>query len=367
MLTRTEIDQIIRMNNLILRNLRITQAYYELSQGMAQVLGGENVNWCSFATYASKTAGYAIRHDRLPDKLALAFEWMDGSFDRLRAGHADTRTRLHSYLTDPAHRLTVDHEGLVESILDCISLSVSIGNGRVFAELAHPFHRFITELGQDAAYDENHLQYFLAQFRPGPVAGNGQDYLIEAFTTYYRARFMEDSAQKAQAILLANLLVGLHEQIRLQPHIAEALEAPVAALRAQPVARLGGGLPATVWHMARRMGQQLLTRNMLFITIPAGDLRLGHNVKPPVGAHKFPPSLVTIQNGRLRQLLERWDFSDETLTGTAAVNWARLDDRMHFIADFFRSHQQNEHLFQPPFVPVQVAGMQAGCIPGGVL
>ncbi|MCL4263588.1 MAG: hypothetical protein KJ069_10255 [Anaerolineae bacterium] len=47
-------------------------------QGMAQVLGRENTNWCSFAMYASKTAGYAIRHDRLPDKLALAFAWVDG-------------------------------------------------------------------------------------------------------------------------------------------------------------------------------------------------------------------------------------------------------------------------------------------------
>lgn len=367
MLTRTEIDQIIRMPNLILRNLRITQAYYELSQGMAQVLGHENTNWCSFATYASKTAGYAIRHDRLPDKLALAFEWADAPFDRLRADRVAPRTRLHTYLTDPARRLMVEDEGVVESILDCISLSVSIGNGRVFAELAHPFHRFITELGQDTTYDENHLQYFLAQFRPGPIKEDGQDYLIEAFTSYYQARFMDDAAHKAQAMLLANLLVGLHEQIRLQPHIAEALEAPVAALRAQPAAKLGGVLPASAWKMARRMGQQLLTRSMMFITIPAGELRLGQNVKPPVGAHKFPPALVTIQNGRLRQLLNRWDFSDETLTGTAAVNWARLEDRMHFIADFFRSHQQNADLFQPPFVPVQVAGMLSGCIPGGVL
>lgn len=359
MLTRTDIDHIIRMPNLILRNLRITQAYYELSQGMAQALGRENANWCSFATYASKTAGYAIRHDRLPDKLALAFAWVDG--------RAVTRARLHTYLTNPAHRLTADNEGWVEGILDCISLSVSIGNGRVFAELAYPFHRFITELSQDTRYDENHLQDFLAQFRPGPVKEDGQDYLIEAFTTYYQARFMANSGQQSQAMLLANLLVGLHEQIRLQPHIAEALEAPVAALHAQPAARLGGVLPSAAWQMARRLGQELLTRNMLFITIPAGELRLGHNVQPPAGAHKFPPSLVTIQNARLRQLLQRWDFSDETLTGTAAINWARLEDRMHFIADFFRSHQQNEHLFQPPFLPVQVMGIQDGRIPTGTL
>ncbi len=367
MLTQKDIDQIIRMPNLILRNLRITQAYYELSQGMAQVLGDENANWCSFATYASKTAGYAIRHDRLPDKLAVAFDWADGPLDWFRPGHTTTRTRLHTYLTNPANRLAVEDEGVVESILDCISLSVSIGNGRVFAELAHPFHRFITGLGQDAMYNETHLQRFLTQFRPGPIQEDGQDFLIEAFTTYYQARFMSDPAQKAQAMLLANLLVGLHEQIRLQPHIAEALEAPVTALQGQPAARLGDKLPAAAWQMARRLGQQLLTRSMLFITIPAGELRLGQNVKPPTGAYKFPPSLVTIQNGRLRQLLQRWDFSDETLTGTAAINWARLEDRMHFIADFFRSHQQNEHLFQPPFLPIQVMGIGDGRIPAGAL
>ncbi|MBE7533119.1 MAG: hypothetical protein HND44_05790 [Chloroflexi bacterium] len=39
-MTRTEIDQIIRMPNLILRNLRITQAYHAAGELAAGMLSG---------------------------------------------------------------------------------------------------------------------------------------------------------------------------------------------------------------------------------------------------------------------------------------------------------------------------------------
>lgn len=355
MVNQAEITQTLQMNNLILRNLRITQTYHDLSQGMAQAIGQDNANWCSFATFASKTAGYAIRHDRMPHAAAIALNRVDV--------RATARARLRSYLADPTLRLTINNEGLVEAILDSISLNVSIGNGRVFAELAHPFHHFIMNLGQDTTYNENRLHTFLAQFRPGTVAQGGQDYLMEAFAAYYTAKFETNPRRKAQTILLANLLVGLHEQIRLQPYIAEALEAPVAVLRAS----FGNAVPAPVWQFAQHLGQQMLTQMTLFIATPTGELRLGQNVRPPLGASKFPAHLTAIENMRLRRLLREWDRSDNTLTGTAADNWACLEDRMHFIADFFRSHQQNRHLFQTPFSRPQLSAIQIGQIPMGNL
>jgi hypothetical protein len=301
--------------------------------------------------------------------VALALERLNGRRAQAAASPAATRARLHTYLANPAHRLAAENDGLVEAILDSISLSVSIGNGRVFAELAHPFHQFAAELGRDTLYSERRLQRFLAQFRPGPVEAGGQDGLIEAFTAYYQARFTTEPAPKAQMIFLANLLVGLHEQIRLQPHIAEALEAPAATVHAHFPGWLGEPAASSpqVWHALYRLGQQVLTRTMLFITTPAGDLRLGQNVRPPLGHTKFPDPLVKIENERLRQLLQAWDWSNDTLTGTAAVNWASLADRMHFIADLFRSHQQSDQLLLPPFLPAQARLIRDGRIPAGVL
>ena len=44
-----------------LRNLRITLCYSKLSLALAERFGRGNVNWCTFATWASKTAGRFIR------------------------------------------------------------------------------------------------------------------------------------------------------------------------------------------------------------------------------------------------------------------------------------------------------------------
>ena len=56
-----EIDRVTHLEEAPLRNLLITQTYYELSHGLATVTGIGNANWSSFAAWASKTAGQTIR------------------------------------------------------------------------------------------------------------------------------------------------------------------------------------------------------------------------------------------------------------------------------------------------------------------
>ena len=48
------------------RNLLITQCYHDLSAALAHRLGAENANWCTFATWASRTAGRFIRDEEVP-------------------------------------------------------------------------------------------------------------------------------------------------------------------------------------------------------------------------------------------------------------------------------------------------------------
>ena len=67
---RLLVDQVNRIVALdaqpVLRNLLITQCYHDLSEELGRVLGARNVNWCSYATWASKTAGRFIRNEEIP-------------------------------------------------------------------------------------------------------------------------------------------------------------------------------------------------------------------------------------------------------------------------------------------------------------
>lgn len=365
MLTPADVKNITTLDNLIVKNLKITQAYSDLSLGMQRVIGDRNANWCSFATHASKTAGYAIRNEIMPSAVSQALT----HFDSYRRSVAF----LGRYLEDPETTLT-GNSGLIQDILLRVSRSVSLGNCKVFAELAPLFSRMITWFARDDKPDPDKLQLFLSQLRLGTVEeGEGQAYLIEAFTAYYQARFETDTKKKAQLIFLANLLVGMHEQVRLQPNIAAALHAPVEELLQPWLQRLAAGLPYAAGPALRQVimikGRQLFatiaTHTMMVITVPAGNLALNQDVRSPAGYAKFPQELATIEHPRLRELVQRWDRHLDTLRGSAATDWASLADRMSFIIDFFRSHQQNPNLFTPPFTPTQVAHIHAGRVPAG--
>jgi hypothetical protein len=367
MFTPADVKRITTLDNLILKNLKITQAYSELSLAMQRVVGDRNANWCSFATHASKTAGYAIRNEVMPSAVSQALT----HFESYRRSVAF----LGRYLENPETTL-YGNSGLVQEVLLGVSRSVSLGNCKVFAELAPLFGRMIIWFARDERPDQDKLQLFLSQLRLGTVEeGPGQAYLIEAFTAYYQARFETDTKKKAELIFLANLLVGMHEQVRLQPNIAGALHAPAEELLQPWLQRLATGLPYAAGPALRQVimikGRQLFatiaTNTMMVITVPAGNLALNQDVRSPAGYSKFPQELGTIEHPRLRELAQRWDRHLDTLRGSAATDWASLADRMSFIIDFFRSHQQNPNIFSPPFSAAQASHIRDGCVPAGQL
>ena len=59
-----DIRRIALINNPVLRNVLITQSYYELSQIIMSRTGAV-ANWCTFATWASRQAGQSIRKEDL--------------------------------------------------------------------------------------------------------------------------------------------------------------------------------------------------------------------------------------------------------------------------------------------------------------
>ena len=58
--TVTEVDDIAAIGDPVVRNLRITQCYHELSHAIAARVS-PGANWCTFATWASRQAGQTIR------------------------------------------------------------------------------------------------------------------------------------------------------------------------------------------------------------------------------------------------------------------------------------------------------------------
>jgi hypothetical protein len=256
-----------------------------------------------------------------------------------------------------------------------VSLLVSGGYILVFDALAWPFSSLISAFSRDWDYNENKLQMFLREhFRPGPLSSGGQDCLIEAFTSYYNARFTTNRNRKAEYVLQGNLPIALHEQTQLQPYIEKALAVPIDIFLENKFSDgtsraggMGGRLRKHSASISRELVTRTVTRMLMSISLPNRDLKLGENVIAPSGVVSFPVDLLTIEDARCRVLVEQFDMGLDTLTGSAADNWVSLKDRMSFVVDFFRSHQQYKRLFEQPFRISQVPAIEAGFLPAGPL
>jgi hypothetical protein len=378
-LTPEDVDRVAAIADPVIRNLQITQAYHELSAVAAARLG-QAANWCTFATWASKQAGRTIRKEDLRRSLEAAFR--SSPTTALAANEiARQASRFGATVRVSEPLATVWSVVDPAAAFDRASAAVARGNLRVFEEIGREFARFDVECGPDATIEADSLLRFVEGLAPGePPAG--QRYLRQAFTHYHRARFEVDPVARAQLVLLGNLEIAFHEQTRLQPEIAEALNAAVEDprdVRDRVVATL---FPWANWlvrlrlSIARLLGRrslldvaidtlvgeeqrlvrQVLTLHLLSIELgPALHLQLGDDL----GAG-FPPSLREIVDTELRDLLDRIDPTRDSPLESGAVDWADLGDRVHFIAEMFRCYQESTFLFDPPFTPAQVERLRAG-------
>ncbi len=366
----------------ILRNLQITQAYHDISVAFAQ-LTGPGANWCAIATWASRQAGQSIRRE----DLARAFE-------RLLRGEPEAQARVDAVLAASAEISGAQPRslgGAIEALwtavnpaaaFDRTSEAVARGNLKVFEEIGAEFARFLALFAggwpTDAAFD-----VFFASLRPGDPP-DGQRYLADAFKHYRAALQAQDGRQKAQLLLLANLEIGFHEQMRLQPEILEAMNAPVVhprEVRRRIVEELfpDRASRARYWlaRLARqtapllrardeladelqRLGRQVVTDALMTLTLPRGRLlRLGRPLPDP-----FPQTLAELDDPELLALLES---VGDRASGAGAQDWASLPQRMDFIADLFRTYHPAQELFDPPFTVEQLTALRSGRRPTGDL
>lgn len=332
-----DVDRIAALADPVVRNHQITACYHALSTALTGTLG-HVANWCTFATWASDQAGCTIRGEDLRQTLE---QRLRGSAPLLDLAH-ERAPQVRQFIRDQAP-------------LRRASAAVARGNLKVFAEIGREFARFLS-LPPEA---------LIASLRPGDPP-DGQQLLREAFRAYAEAAGLDDPAERAQRILYANLLVGLHEQTRLQPEILEALDVARQDLQALRPHLLKLLLPSW-WQRTRnlwsgllgrtlpldaaldrliedlcRETRELMTAELMTLRLPMGAIRLGRDLQadPPMTltALTFPPLVA---------LLERLDTRHAARAGRDR-DWSDFDYRMGFIARLFRTHQERPELMQAP-------------------
>jgi len=382
--SRLEVDRIIALDaQPALRNLRITQCYHDLSQSFATLFGAVNVNWCTFASWASKTAGRFVRGE-----LMAIFRDALQSDPRLAAKLDRINKVLRLIESSAELDQLVLFEVLNAPVLEA-SRYITAGNLGVFAELGPLFSVMSTRFAQDTTYDSDSLARLLDELdlKTGLPEEGGQSLLRAAAGHFYQARFTSQPDRKAELILLANAQTGLHEQVRLQAAIARSLQLPSdAALRtlsdrvfssmALESARLrlrellenrAEPLFAEFDRELNHIWRQCVTRIFMTLRLPDGEIHLGKDLQRSPGRQLFPPDLQSVEMSELRDMLATYHADASTADESGAVDWADIPERMHFILTLFRARQQDSRLFEQPFSEAQRRAIAAGRIPQGAL
>jgi len=382
--TIEDVARIANISDPVIRNLNITQGYYELSQAMSKYTDG-NPNWCTFAVWASKQAGQSIRKEDLnrtfenhfnnsPEVIALV---------KSLSEHADIIKKLPEVKAISGFILRVLNP---EAAFDHSADAVATGNRIVFSEIGGEFARFLSVFPSEQDFTEENISKFCSAFKPGNPP-DGQQMLKDAFTSYFEARKQTDEKVKAEMILCSNLLIGYHEQTRLQPQIVEALNAAFTKedeLRSKLLKELLPGFWLRIRYyiskllqrkmpldeaidqlleLAKQKMREVITDCMMTLRIPDEEvLKLGEDLKK-----KFPQRLEHISTPELKELLNKIDPTPDSVKESGAKDWGDLSDRIHFIADLFRTYFEYQALYNQPFTDQQVKVLKAGKRPEGEL
>jgi hypothetical protein len=360
------------LDTLQLRNHRITLAYGDISHQLAGLIANSDdqdawdANWCTFATWSSKTIGTCI--DRRPEHGLIQ--------------HLVRRlpSPLRSLFFAMAEQLLCRGHGAIYRTL-------AIGNRLVFLEISTAVSHFVQCFGPTEHGDERRrfdaywrdVQTFLDGLRhldPSWVATPAPDpaTLRAGMDAYSRARTEKDPKARAELVLLGNLLLGAYEQTRVDEYLTASLSFFTTSWLNRIMRGPKPGISAAA---GRGLAAPFSTLYALFATrfflalelpTPAGvaELMVGRPV-PPVDAADgdllFPDVLRHIANPELQAVLTRYDLSDGDATHTRSRNWSRFADRMNYITNLFRSRQRSHAMFTRPWTAEQEAALLAGRLP----
>ena len=375
-----DVANIAAIQDRVIRNLEITACYAELATAMRARLGAA-ADWCTFATWASRQAGSTIRGEDLLERFARRLGRHARLLEPLQSMY---RALLRKGLFDPESRLgrAVVAIHTPFDAFERASEAVAAGNLKVFEEIGREFARFLEQVPADAPPESPAFTTFTVQFRPGH-APDGQQLLREAFTHYQQQRPETDPAVRAAWTLLANLKIGLHEQTRLEPEIARAVDAPLTTARdlgarvldvlipgsrrwprllRTPAYSVIGWLAMRVRNAATAITREVVTEAMMVLALPTGVLALGSNLEAPL-----PSIFRGSPHPVLAAFIKEYDPCPPGVSECGADDWCNLRQRMHYILHLFRAYAEEPGLWGAPFTPEQMASFRVGIVPVGEL
>ena len=325
-----QVARILAIEDPVLRNLWITFAYHDLAVGMTRIAGLRNVSWVAFATWASKTAGVSIRKEQLSDLLRTHLEESDDWAHVL----SEVRVRLLDRAFDDVNAAVAR---IFNRSIDRMSEVIAEGNRTVFAELGPIFARLASL--DDGARNPGTLEAFVAGVKAvDAVDGAATERLRQAFRIYHVIWHSPDGAlaprTATQQILLANGLIGLTEQIRLQSAIRGALDAVIEVGLGHvfgPI--LDQFVPAKVLHLLEealeRVWRRAVTKHLLTLGTPNGVLDLSEDVPVLAPDRRFPEDLAAVGDPSLSAFLLQYDRTGGLGHPSGAKDWGSLNDRMN--------------------------------------
>lgn len=346
-----------------LRNRRITIAYADLSRRLATMIAGEDekrwdANWCSFATWSSKTIGDSISDKPDSEQLARTLATLP---PRLR------RSTIHAL--DRA--LGSGHGAMFRSL--------ALGNRFVFLEIATAVASLLRFVERGSNDDESGFDVEcdrivadlrrLQQLDPSWVVPRPVDPLplLEGLRAYLRASHAEDAKRRSELVLVGNIFLAAYEQRRVQIYVGTAFSLfTAAALRRIVRGKSSRYGPALLQRLSWAYGW-FVTRSFLELDLAGDILRIGRRIPSPppnqMESLVFPAELTWIEDPVLQALLTRYDLAEGRRDRTYANNWLRYADRMNYIVNLFRGYQRYSELFKPPFDSDIALQLLAGRLP----
>ena len=196
---------------------------------------------------------------------------------------------------------------------------VAEGNISIICDIAPQFVRFLELADADSAHDRAALVASDDLLGRNPTS-------LEAFSSYAEALRIDndlDDAGSAQAMLRGNLLVAHHEQALADDFVDDAM----------PLGGLFG----------------VIATRFVTLDIPEGSLDLSEPVPFPqyLYGERWPLALSEISDARLNELVRSYGHEWGRTDGSAATTWEVFNERMGYIAQFFRAYQRDPSLRSP--------------------
>ncbi|MDY7103589.1 MAG: hypothetical protein S0880_20605 [Actinomycetota bacterium] len=354
------------------------RVYHQLSQRLREVRPAlPGPDWCAFAKWSSKqvSAMYDLRTNG---------PFLKGVAKTLNLGKRPAK------VFGAAFRTFVGRDEYFQNL--------QLANQIIFAEMALVHSRLIEayEEHPDEEPDPERILDRLDETTDLMLEGFGvtrddtrltpadRDFLRRAVGFYHRAGDPGvDEAVRAQHLLAANVCLSAYEQKRADRLLAAAFAQPVRFaviwLRDAVPGLVGRGLTEEQkTEIARRPAEEMpavlqafersivrfLTRYVLVINTPVGEVRLGRVISLPkstastvqrVAARALPtrvapsPPVPELTDPDVLELVAMFDTAAQFTPRVASRLWTRYPERMRFIIAYFRVYSLVAEMLSDPY------------------